>query len=372
LTTETEVHSAGAEIVFEQVSKSYGGDFSLADVSLRIERGEFITFLGPSGSGKTTTLNMIAGFLPETSGRITIDGALMSAVPPHKRDVGMVFQSYALFPHMTVAQNIDFPLRQRKIDKATRERLRTAALKTVRLEGFERRVPAELSGGQQQRVAFARAIVYSPSVLLMDEPLGALDKKLRDWLQLEIKRVHREVGSTFVYVTHDQEEALSLSDRIAVFNEGGIEQVGTPTDLYERPETMFVARFVGESCILRGAVDQSGSSLRLGETSVPLHGVVEAHTGEDAAVVVRPECVSLHGPDHVDAERAVVPARVIGSTYIGTRTRYQIEFWDGSLGVAHRGPREAVFPAGANVTVSWSPRDAVLVADDPRVDLTSI
>ncbi len=223
-------------------------------VTLDIRSGEFLTLLGPSGSGKTTTLMMIAGFETPTAGDIAIDGNSVVALPPYRRNIGMVFQNYALFPHMTVAENIGFPLKQRGVDRATRARLVAESLELVRLPGYQSRYPRQLSGGQQQRVALARAIVFRPRLLLMDEPLGALDKQLRESLQLEMRRLHAELGITFIYVTHDQAEALTMSDRVAVMNEGLIAQVGTPEDLYDRPCDRFVASFIGESNFMQGVV----------------------------------------------------------------------------------------------------------------------
>ncbi len=240
----------GAEIRLDGVSKHYPKSIALDNVSLTVEPGEFMTFLGPSGSGKTTTLNLIAGFTDLTTGGVRIDGKQMADVPVHKRDLGIVFQHYALFPHMSVFDNVAFPLARRKTSKADANRMVTEALETAGLAGFGDRYPAELSGGQQQRVALARALVFQPKVLLLDEPLGALDKNLRERLQLELRRIHRDVGRTFVFVTHDQEEALTLSDRIAVFNNGRIEQVGTAKELYERPASIFVAGFIGESTMV--------------------------------------------------------------------------------------------------------------------------
>ena len=230
-------------------------------ISLDIRSGEFLTLLGPSGSGKTTTLMMIAGFETPTAGDIAIDGRSVVALPPHKRNIGMVFQNYALFPHLTVAENIGFPLKQRGIDRAARARLVAESLELVRLPGYQARYPRQLSGGQQQRVALARSIVFHPRLLLMDEPLGALDKQLRESLQLEMRRLHADLGITFIYVTHDQEEALTMSDRVAVMHEGLIAQVGTPEDLYDRPCDRFVASFIGESNFLPGVVRGSEDGL---------------------------------------------------------------------------------------------------------------
>ncbi len=242
----TSIGSPGATVVVTAVEKRFDAVGAVRGISLSVGAGEFLTLLGPSGSGKTTTLMMIAGFETPTAGDIAIDGRSVVTLPPHKRHIGMVFQNYALFPHMTVAENIGFPLRQRGVDRVTRARLVAESLELVRLPGYQQRYPRQLSGGQQQRVALARAIVFRPRLLLMDEPLGALDKQLREGLQLEMRRLHADLGITFIYVTHDQEEALTMSDRIAVMNEGRIAQIGTPENLYDRPCDRFVASFIGE------------------------------------------------------------------------------------------------------------------------------
>lgn len=240
----------GASVSLTGLTKAYARFTAVAGVSLDICSGEFLTLLGPSGSGKTTTLMMIAGFEVPNTGDIAIDGVSVVEKPPYHRNIGMVFQSYALFPHLTVAENIGFPLKQRGVPKAERARLVGEALEMVRLPGYGARYPRQLSGGQQQRVAVGRAIVFKPRLLLMDEPLGALDKQLRDNLQLEMRRLHADLGITFIYVTHDQEEALTMSDRVAVLNEGKVAQVGRPEDLYDRPCSRFVAGFVGDSNFL--------------------------------------------------------------------------------------------------------------------------
>ena len=330
---------AGAEIVLAGVSKHYPKSIALDDVSLVVEPGEFMTFLGPSGSGKTTTLNLIAGFTDLTSGYIEIDGRRMDDVPVHQRGLGIVFQHYALFPHLTVLDNVLFPLRQRKVARAEADRLARTALETAGLSGFEGRSPRELSGGQQQRVALARALVFEPQVLLLDEPLGALDKQLRERLQLELRRIHREVGRTFVFVTHDQEEALTLSDRIAVFNQGRIEQVGTAKELYERPASLFVAGFIGESTMVR---DERG-----GVTVVrPEHGLLLA----DAAAA---------GPG-----RPAVPVTVRQAIYLGSGWKYEIVLPDGSTGVV-RGTEALGWMRGENepAVLSWDPASASAFAE---------
>ncbi|MBB1652067.1 ABC transporter ATP-binding protein, partial [Delftia sp. UME58] len=234
--------------------KRYGDFVALAPTHLDVARGEFLTLLGPSGSGKTTLLSLIAGLAQPDEGRVLIDGADVTYGAPYERDIGMVFQNYALFPHMSIEENIAFPLKMRKVPAAEARRRAHEALEMVRLPHVASRLPRELSGGQQQRIALARCMVYRPAIILMDEPLGALDKKLRDQMQLEIKRIHRELGTTIVYVTHDQEEAMTMSDRICLMNGGAIEQLGTPADLYFRPRTLFVADFLGESNLLQGEV----------------------------------------------------------------------------------------------------------------------
>jgi putative spermidine/putrescine transport system ATP-binding protein len=343
--------------------KSYGAHKAVDDVSLDIEPGEFMTLLGPSGSGKTTTLNVIAGFVDITAGTLEVDGKPMHNLPPHKRDIGMVFQHYALFPHMTVADNIAFPLKQRKVSKAKQKELIERALHTVGLGQLGDRSPKQLSGGQQQRVALARALVYEPNVLLMDEPLGALDKKLRESLQLEIRRVQREVGSTFVFVTHDQEEALVLSDRIAVFNEGRVEQVGTAAALYNQPQTLFVAEFLGDSSTMRGQVSSNGDHyiLEVAGGSVRATGTV---TGTRAALVVRPEHIAVGADgDAPGSGRNHLPARVIEEIYLGSERKLELELADGSVILA-RESADRLSPArvGEQVTVHWDVEHGVLLA----------
>ncbi len=247
--------SQDAYVQFSEVQKSYDGEtLVVRDLSLSIRRGEFLTLLGPSGSGKTTTLLMLAGFEVPTHGRIDLDGQPINNVPPHRRNIGMVFQNYALFPHMTVEENLAFPLEVRKMPRSEIQKRVRLALDMVQLSGFGKRRSAQLSGGQQQRVALARALVFEPKLVLMDEPLGALDRQLREQMQLEVKHIHEDLGLTVVYVTHDQSEALTMSDRIAVFNDGEIQQLAAPGDLYERPQNSFVAQFIGENNKLRGKV----------------------------------------------------------------------------------------------------------------------
>ncbi|MEK1948575.1 MAG: ABC transporter ATP-binding protein [Ensifer adhaerens] len=279
-------------LTLRSVNKSYDGKHMAADdVSLDIKAGEFVSFLGPSGSGKTTTLMMIAGFQHPTSGEIRLGERAIDKLPPHKRNIGMVFQNYALFPHMTIADNVAFPLRMRGVERAEKDRRSREALAKVGLQGFEKRVPSELSGGQQQRVALARALVFQPDVILLDEPLGALDKALREHMQVELRRIHRDLGVTMVYVTHDQSEAMTMSDRIAVFNGGRIEQVGTPNEIYFAPKSRFVASFIGDSNII------AATSLGGGRFETPVGVVDTKAAGGDrntkAELLLRPEMIRL-------------------------------------------------------------------------------
>ncbi|WP_217136259.1 ABC transporter ATP-binding protein [Leucobacter chinensis] len=325
----------GAEIELARLTKHYPKSVALDDVSLTVKPGEFMTFLGPSGSGKTTTLNLIAGFTDITSGNVFIDGDLVDDVPVHKRDLGIVFQHYALFPHLSVFDNVAFPLQQRKVSKHEVRTRVLESLKTAGLEGYESRFPKELSGGQQQRVALARALVFDPRVLLLDEPLGALDKKLREQLQLELRRVHREVGRTFIFVTHDQEEALTLSDRITVFNQGRVEQVGSATELYEKPATRFVAEFIGESTAI---VDES----------------------RNRVTIIRPERAVL-----VASESDVAPGKpsvgviVRQAIYLGAGWKYEVILPDGTAGVV-RTDQSLPWLVGENerAVLTWEPEKA--------------
>ena len=286
-----------AYVEFDDVSKSYDGvEQIVRNLHLTVREGEFLTLLGPSGSGKTTCLMMLAGFEVPTGGAIRINGQAVDAVPPRRRNIGMVFQNYALFPHMTVGANLSFPLEVRGLDKsAVAERI-ARALQLVRLEGFEDRRPGQLSGGQQQRVAIARALVFEPRLVLMDEPLGALDRRLREEMQFEIRRIQRTLGVTVVYVTHDQQEAMAMSDRVAVFNAGRIEQVAPPEVLYEEPERPFVASFIGDNNLLQGvvaAVDGDTCDVTVGDLTVNAFMVQEHQVGEEVVLAVRPERTGL-------------------------------------------------------------------------------
>jgi spermidine/putrescine transport system ATP-binding protein len=297
-------------------------------VDLRIAEGEFFSLLGPSGCGKTTTLRMIAGFEEPTSGQILLHGRDMVGVPPFRRDVNMVFQQYALFPHMDVFENVAFGLRRKRVDKGEIRRRVAEALSLVELEGREKRKPRQLSGGQQQRVALARALVNRPRALLLDEPLGALDLKLRQAMQLELKRIQREVGITFVYVTHDQEEALTMSDRLVVMNAGRIEQLGSPRELYEHPATRFVANFIGTSNVLTGRLERKGDGWALAglgpDERVLVAEAGEAREGEDVELAVRPEKIVLRTEqDPPPPDRSALRVRVDEVVYLGTSTQYR-------------------------------------------------
>lgn len=315
-------------VEFKNVAKSFDGHTNVVeDINLEIPRGEFLTLLGPSGSGKTTCLMMLAGFESPSEGEILVDGKSVQDVPAHRRAFGIVFQSYALFPHMSVAKNLAFPLEVRGIESSKRNELVDRALALVRLKGFGSRKPNQLSGGQQQRVAIARALVYEPELVLMDEPLGALDRQLREEMQYEIRRIQEEVGVTMIYVTHDQGEAMVLSDRIAVFEAGRIKQLAAPITLYEEPDEPFVASFIGENNRLNGSVTHVGEALctvdvdghsiqaaQVNETTVP---------GDDVVVVIRPERVSILQPG--DEFSNLHEAIVRDITFVGDHLRVQLE-----------------------------------------------
>ena len=361
------VRSRGAAVSLCGLEKHYEKIGAVRGVSIDIRSGEFLTLLGPSGSGKTTTLMMVAGFETPSLGDIAIDGASVVGLPPHRRNIGMVFQNYALFPHLTVAENIGFPLKQRGVAKPERARLVDQALELVRLPGYGGRRPQQLSGGQQQRVALARAIVFQPRLLLMDEPLGALDKQLRESLQLEMRRLHADLGITFIYVTHDQEEALTMSDRIAVMNDGKVAQIGQPEELYDRPLSRFVASFIGESNFLpatiRGiadgvaVVDCQGAILRA------LCAIAPA-VGKPVMLVTRPERLRFADSGFPTAE----PANRIGATvteavFVGERCRYVLATAAGATLVLKE-PSSALTrrrTAGESVEIAWSVADTILV-----------
>ena len=323
-----------------EVTRHFGRFAAVDRVNLAIDDGEFFALLGPSGSGKTTSLRLIAGFDRPSSGRVLLHGTDAASQPPYRRDVNTVFQDYALFPHMTVAENVGYGLMVRGVPTAERRRRVEEMLALVRLDGFAARKPAQLSGGQRQRVALARALVNHPRVLLLDEPLGALDLKLREQMQLELKAIQRRVGITFVYVTHDQGEALSMGDRVAVFNRGRIEQVGAPAEIYEHPATEFVATFVGVSNVLRGE-----AAARL--------------AGETDAVSIRPEKIRLLGTNEtVDGDSIVAEGVVVDLLYFGVNTRFVLDIDGGQqLTVVEQNlalhGREVATRRGARLRVAW-------------------
>ncbi len=358
----------GASVELIGLRKVYGDVVALDALSLEVKQGEFVTLLGPSGSGKTTTLMMVAGFEEPTEGTILVSGQPIVGRPPYRRNVGVVFQSYALFPHMTVAGNIAYPLRMRHVPRDEIARRVADALTLMRLDGLGERYPVQLSGGQQQRVALARALVFEPPLLLMDEPLGALDKRLREDLQLEIKRVHREVGVTVLYVTHDQSEALTLSHRIAIIRDGRLEQYGTAEELYECPATPFVARFVGEATLLEGRVTSVTDedllvTLADGTTTFRAARRGPAGPGRRVRVVLRPEKLRL-----VDGATGsnTFGAVVADVTYLGDATKYWVRTRSGAivvlksynrLGAARPGTGNAVY-------LSVDRRDVIVVPEE--------
>ncbi|MPY56396.1 ABC transporter ATP-binding protein [Streptomyces spongiae] len=358
----------GVGVELRGLTKRYGDVTALDGIDLTIAPGEFMTFLGPSGSGKTTTLNLIAGFVEPDAGHIVVGDRQLVGVPPHRRNIGVVFQNYALFPHLRVEDNVAFPLRERRMKKADVTRKVGEILEVVGLSHLARRSPRELSGGQQQRVALARALVFDPQLLLLDEPLGALDKRLREDLQLEIKRIHNEVGVTFVFVTHDQEEALVMSNRIAVFNNGALEQVATSSELYERPRTLFAAQFLGDSNVLRGPLQRRGDRLVLQSgtlsVEVPGHGGADPAVNE-AALVVRPEKMRVrpHGHAVSPTDNSLV-ADVVDVIYLGGRRRLVLEGAGQKFLVDEMAPEEQ-YAHGDRVVLSWRIDAGILVDVHP-------
>jgi spermidine/putrescine ABC transporter ATP-binding subunit len=357
----------GASVTLAGLEKSFDRVGAVRGVSLDIRSGEFLTLLGPSGSGKTTTLMMIAGFETPSAGDIAIDGQSVVRMPPHRRNIGMVFQNYALFPHLTVAENIGFPLKQRGVDRTERVKLVDQALELVQLPGYGKRYPRQLSGGQQQRVALARAIVFRPRLLLMDEPLGALDKQLRETLQLEMRRLHADLGITFVYVTHDQEEALTMSDRIAVMNEGRVAQVGRPEDLYDRPCNRFVASFIGESNFMPGIVQGIEDDVVVAEcsgTMVRAIAPTRPAAGDTVMLTTRPERLRF-----ADAERPATAAHnrisvtVTEAVFAGERCRYLLQAPGGTPMVLKEPSSAAIRrrSVGETVEIAWSVVDTIVV-----------
>ncbi|TNE87842.1 MAG: ABC transporter ATP-binding protein [Rhodobacteraceae bacterium] len=351
-------------VVFDRVQKSYDGEtLVVKDLNLSIGKGEFLTMLGPSGSGKTTCLMMLAGFETATNGEIRLDGRNINMVPPHKRGIGMVFQNYALFPHMTVGENLAFPLEVRGMGKDERETKVKRALDMVQMGNFINRRPAQLSGGQQQRIALARALVFDPELVLMDEPLGALDKQLREHMQFEIKHLHETLGITVVYVTHDQGEALTMSDRVAVFNDGRIQQLAPPDELYERPQNSFVAQFIGENNKLPGKVESlTGETctvrLSTGEL-IDATAVNIRESGQDTLVSIRPERVEFK-PEMMPAGAHTINAEVLEVIYMGDilRTRMRVAGSDDFVMKSRNTLDQVRLKEGDTVKIGWHPQDA--------------
>ncbi|MBB4661412.1 ABC transporter ATP-binding protein [Conexibacter arvalis] len=354
--------AVGARVEIRNLTKRFGSVVAVEDTSLSIEPGQFVTFLGPSGSGKTTTLNAISGFTDVDGGEILLDGTSILSLPAHKRNIGVVFQHYALFPHMTAADNVAFPLKRRRVPKAqVREKVRRA-LELVHLADYGGRLPRELSGGQQQRVALARALVFEPRLLLMDEPLAALDRRLRDAMQVEIKRIQEQLGITVIYVTHDQDEAMTMSDVVAIFNEGRIAQIGTAADLYERPADLFVARFMGESNRLPVITcDEGAVAFAAGAETLRLRARNATEAGVRGMLVVRPENV-LVGRERDPGLDSSLTGRIGRVRYFGAYCVTEVVL-DDELIVRSRQPVEVALEAveGDRVHVQWNSRHALFL-----------
>lgn len=343
-------------VQFKGIDKTYDGEVNiLENLNLDIRTGEFVTLLGPSGSGKSTLLMILAGFEEVTGGEVLLNGERLNNVPPHKRNMGVVFQSYALFPHMSVRKNVAYPLKQRGVPKAEIDARAERALDMIHMKEFGERMPTQLSGGQQQRVALARAIVYQPEVILMDEPLGALDKKLREKMQIEIKHLHENLGTTIIFVTHDQSEALTMSDRIAVFNDGKILQIGSPAEIYEQPNCSFVANFIGETNNFSGTVTAAeGETCTIAMPSgqvIKGQNVIQANQGEAVSMTVRPEHL------RVDIEAVcshAIKASVSGVIYHGDHIRYELDV-PGASDVTARSNSDVnkALPVGQEVFIHW-------------------
>jgi putative spermidine/putrescine transport system ATP-binding protein len=347
-----------AIVEFVEISKTYDGVSNVVEkLDLTIRKGEFLTLLGPSGSGKTTLLMMLAGFEMPTDGEVRLNGRSLNHVPAYKRNMGVVFQSYALFPHMTVAKNVGYPLVQRGVPRAEIDKRVGEALAMIHMADFAGRMPTQLSGGQQQRVALARALVHHPDVVLMDEPLGALDKKLREHMQIEIKHLHEKLGMTVVYVTHDQTEALTMSNRIAVFNRGRILQIGTPEEIYERPVSSFVANFIGETNNFAGTVaaaEGAHCEVDLPGGRVRAANIGGRKSGERVTVAIRPERMIVRA-----GGGAGIAARVVSAIYHGDHLRYEIDVPGAASVMAKVAISSAGdFGVGDAVTIGWDPSHA--------------
>ncbi|MBI3653826.1 MAG: ABC transporter ATP-binding protein [Acidobacteria bacterium] len=351
------------DVAMQNVCKKFGDTVAVNNVSLDIRVDEFITLLGPSGCGKTTLLRMIAGFEIPDSGKILLDGVEVTRLPPYRRDVTTVFQQYALFPHLNVFQNVAFGLERRGVERSALNKRVAGALEMVRLEGLETRRPNELSGGQQQRVALARALVLEPKVLLLDEPLAALDLKLRKQMQYELKSLQKRLGISFIFVTHDQEEALTMSDRVVVMNAGNLEQVGVPQEIYERPHSEFVAGFIGDSNIIEGTVESSSADLsliKISHATIPVQGN-GVQAGQPVRVMIRPEKIRLSSHDR----QGVLQGRIASAMYLGEATQWKVMLDGGQLlTVLEQNTASAQAMktrVGQAVSLSWEADSAVLL-----------
>ncbi|MDP7453105.1 MAG: ABC transporter ATP-binding protein [Anaerolineales bacterium] len=356
---------AGLELV--GVHKQYHTVQAVCGISFTVKQGEFFSLLGPSGCGKTTTLRMVAGFVSPTAGRILLDGRDITPLPPEKRQMGMVFQNYAVFPHMRVFENISFGLQIRKKKQHEIEHQVQAALSQVGLSGYEERYPRQLSGGEQQRVALARALVIEPRLMLLDEPLSALDKRLREEMKYWIKRLQSELGITTIYVTHDQSEAMTLSDRIAVMNNGRVEQIGTPRDIYEQPATRFVSSFIGESNMLQGevvAVENDRITVAIGAAQVKTRALRAISARQSVTVMVRPESILL-GEAASSLSWQPLVGEIVSEIYQGAIIRYEIKLPGDFRLVAesHNINEREIFPVGASVPVGWMPDSSIVLME---------
>jgi putative spermidine/putrescine transport system ATP-binding protein len=354
-----------SKLSLRRVSKQYGGLEVLAPLDLEVAKGEFVTLLGPSGSGKSTLLRIIAGMTLPSGGQVFIDGNDATDIPARARGLGMVFQNYALVPHMTVFENVAFPLRVRKVPKAEITQRVAAVLEMVQLSSLSQRLPAQLSGGQQQRVAIARSLIYDPSLILMDEPLGALDKKLREQLQSEISALHRRLGITIIYVTHDQHEAMSMSDRIVLMNNGKVEQVAAPEGVYYRPDSIFAAEFLGESNLFDAEVTATGDRPRLrlvgGPDVIGPELSSSMKVGDMIRLFIRPEHLSL---DAASNDENAVTALPVKSTFLGANTRFHLLLGETQLLIVNSSTESArsFLASGQTVRVSWRPEHSIAFA----------
>ena len=351
----------GAKVEVRSLAKHFGSVKAVDDVTFSVDPGRFLTLLGPSGSGKTTTLNIIAGFESPTAGEVLLGSDPITSIPTYKRNIGMVFQNYALFPHMTVAQNIAYPLQMRRMDKSQIDQNVTEALQMVQLEGFGDRYPKQLSGGQQQRVAIARALVFNPPLLLMDEPLGALDKKLREQMQIEIKRIQNQTGITVIYVTHDQEEALVMSDQIIILNNGSLQQIGSPKEIYDRPQNRFVADFIGETNLFGAEIRKENNHFEIELTGIETQFKAPlelALTPGEASISVRPEMLWLDDKTN----NAGIAGQIEELIYVGESTKYIVTVLDRQVVI--RQPRRTDtgrFAKGDSVTILFNIADMVFI-----------